>query len=352
MLIILEQFRRIRRADSERLRRRVAVAVAFMLSALNLSSVPIPQLSLAGLEKLSDIVVVGEVLSVVEAGKDVLEFQSTSVPVRIEHVSVRIDKVFKGTASEKILSIRMSVPELPVGYRSVALGDYRVFFLKQRGLNEYEFTSPYYPSVVAPRGMIAVEDTPIGQVVATLAGVLGCSSCTVEQKREAIVELRGVRDRQVDHALRELLAKNPDPALTMDILAELVARNDISVLPRAVGELTHPTLEVPEYLRHNLAFAISQLRNEKAIPSLSHLLTAADPEVRRSAASALRDIGSKSAISPLSKALEDRDFEVRYLAVIGLAEITNQSEWRPLEETFRASEQRYLSYWKAWAKQN
>jgi hypothetical protein len=54
----------------------------------------------------------------------------------------------------------------------------------------------------------------------------------------------------------------------------------------------------------------------------------------------------------LSKLLYNSDKEIRYEAVMGLAEITGQGSWGPAVNIFNSDEQRYLTYWREWAKKH
>jgi hypothetical protein len=58
-----------------------------------------------------------------------------------------------------------------------------------------------------------------------------------------------------------------------------------------------------------------------------------------------------AAMGPLTEALYDADSSVRYSGVSGIAEITGTlGEWAPAYDTFLKDQQKYLDYWRDWAK--
>lgn len=324
-------------------------ALLVILSVVLANSRPIPVLDLDDLTKKADVILSGRVASVRETGKTVLAFQSQEVPARIMIGEMRVDKILKGPIGESSLKVRFLLPESPVGYHSVAPLSYRVFFLK-RTVNDYEFVSPYYPSVVAVSGVPVQAVPDIERVVEQVAGVLHSSSSSLEQKREAVFVLSRTRNGAATLALRPGL-REEDVTLRLSTAAALLERNDTSGLNIAEEALLSPNPNTPQFLLHNLSYAISEgVKDDRAIPTLAKLLHAPSPETRRAAVSALRHTGSRSAISALVEALEDPDIEVRYYGVIGLAEITGQSEWRPNMDEFRSDPKRYLSYWADWAR--
>jgi HEAT repeat protein len=157
-------------------------------------------------------------------------------------------------------------------------------------------------------------------------------------------------------AFRGAASQDPDPTIRLNAVAELLRRNDLSVLPIAKQVLMNPSsaqISVPwrlEEVEQNLSSAVAQVRDERAIPTLSEILKSSDVRARRGAALALRSTGSPNAEDALLSCLGDSDFQVRYWGVVGLAEITGQNEWRPLREDFKSNEQKYLRHWVEWRK--
>jgi len=168
----------------------------------------------------------------------------------------------------------------------------------------------------------------------------------------ALYALSTIRTPHSTTLLRQGL-KEKESALRLNAAGFLLLRNDLSGMNLAESSLLHPEGDVPGYILHNVAYAISEgVRDSNAVPSLSRLVRAEDVETRRAAASALRHTGSRSALEPLAQALRDGDFEVRYDAVIGMAEITGQSDWAPNMELFQSREQDFLRPWRESAVAN
>jgi HEAT repeat protein len=119
----------------------------------------------------------------------------------------------------------------------------------------------------------------------------------------------------------------------------------------AERELLQSSAGTGQYLLVNLSVALEGVKDPKAIPALSRLLNSRYTQTRRSAAYAIRQTGSNDSIKPLTQALYDSDRDVRYQAVMGLTEITKQYSWGPSIDRYHADEQRYLEYWRKWAKE-
>lgn len=331
-----------------RVRIRGLAFIILLFSVLG-SSRPGPILDVDELTKKADLIVVGQVTSVREIGKEVLQTENERVPVRIMLGELRVDRVLKGTSDPPSLRFRFLLPEIFIGWSGVDPLSYRLFFLKVSA-GELEFLSPYYPSLVAVPGVPVEGSSAVERVVGQLGAVLLSPITSTGQKQEAIYPLSRTKSPAATEVLRSGL-REKDVIVQLSVTAALLERNEISGLHIAEKALLNPRPGIPQYLLHNLSYGISEgIKQEKAIPSLTRLLNATSPEVRRAAASALRHTGSRSAIDPLLSALGDSDLEVRYYSVVGLAEITGQSEWRPNMDDFLSDQQRYLNHWKDWAR--
>lgn len=325
------------------------LAFIILLFSVLARSRPGPILDVDELTKKADLIVVGQVTSVREIGKEVFQTENERVPVRIMLGELRVDRVLKGTSDASSLRFRFLRPETFIGWRGVQPHSYRVFFLKVSG-GDLEFFSPYYPSLVAVPGVPAEGSSAVERVVGQLGAVLLSPITSTDQKQEAIYALSRTKSPLATELLRSGLQEK-DVLVKVSVTGALLERNEISGLHLAEKALLNPRPDIPRYLLHNLSYGIAEgVKDEKAIPSLTTLLNASTPEVRRAAASALWHTGSRSAIDPLLSALGDSDLEVRYYSVVGLAEITGQSEWRPNMDDFLSDQQRYLNHWRDWAR--
>ena len=168
-------------------------------------------------------------------------------------------------------------------------------------------------------------------------------------KVKAIILLNQIRTSQVTEELRKV-ADNSDQTLRVHAVAALLNRNDISRLETAEQLLSGTPAINDQYLLSNLAYALANIRDSKAIPVLARLLKSRLLETRRGAVEALRSTGDSTAIKPLAGALDDSDSRVRYQAVMGLAEITRQGSMGPAIDLYGSNESYYLEYWRNWAR--
>ncbi len=329
--------------------RKAPITGALLALVNSVWPIPIKPLDLDDLASKAQLIVVGEVTSVREDGRTLVETSTAKVPARIMAGELRIDRVLKGPSGQQLLSFRFFLPEVFIGFRGIGLHSYQVFFFQNSG-DTYEFVSPYYPSVITIRDAPTSGESPLVRVVNQVGAVLYSATSSEAQKQEATYVLRRSKSPAAVKVLRQAL-KVKERNVQLDAAAALLERNDISGLPLAEGALLDPPGSTPDHILHNLRFGIAEgVKDETAIPTLSKLLFAGIPETRRAAASALWHTHSSSAIHPLGEALDDSDFEVRYYAVVGLAEITGQSEWRPNMDDFLSDQQRYLQHWKDWAR--
>jgi hypothetical protein len=320
-----------------------------VMLAVPVACVIIPGLDVTRLTEEANLIVVGQVTSVWESDKTMIEVQGNKVPARKMIGEIRSDRILRGPSDLRSIRFHYFLPEKSLGYQSIQPLSYGIFFLK-RSRGDYEFVSPYYPSVAAVPGIAVQGENDLDRVVGQLAGILDASESSLDQKLEAVYVLSRTKGSSVTPALKSHLQEK-DEKLQLSVVAALLERNDMSGLEIAEKTLLAPADSLPPYLLHNLSYAISEgLNDERAVPSLTRLLGARSTETRRAAASALWHTQSALAITPLIAALDDEDSEVRYSAVVGLAEITGQSDWRPNIFVFQSDQKRYLNYWKEWAK--
>jgi hypothetical protein len=332
-----------------KLRTFVFVALATVVLAVCSSGIPIPMLDLRALGDASDAILVGEVLDVWRIDRGVMAIRDHSMSVDTMEARFRVDRVIKGDAGHEI-RFRFLLPEFGMGYHGVAQNSYRLVFLKQTA-ESTTFTSPYYPSFPATASHVSESGATFDKVVSEIAAALEAASTSDNDRQVAIWTLRTVSTSTATRALRFAARNSNSSRVTLTAVAALLARGDISEISLAEQVLTQAEAPQEDELRQNLLAAIYEgVNTEQAIPTLRHLLGSSDVKVRRVVVMAMRNTKSISVFPDLSRALNDSDFEVRYYAVVGLAEITGQNEWRPLMDRFRSDEERYLTYWRTWAR--
>lgn len=309
---------------------------------------PIPILNLADLTEKADLIVVGRLTAMRQNGTTIIDLQGNRAVAIALIAEMQVDEVLKGSLPQGKLTFELLQPDIPDNYGSVPVRSTRIVFLSGWPGN-YKPTSSYYPSIVAAaRSASSPSTSLLDSVVERVAAVINPIGDNKERELEAISVLNWVQGARATLALNRAL-QDSDTIIRLSAAAALLGRNDLSAMSLAESALLHTHPAAPEYVLHNLAYAISAaIRDERAVPSLSRLLHAESTETRRAAASGLCNIGSYSAVGPLLTALHDSDSDVRYYAVIGLAEITGQDEWRPLKGEFRSNERKYLNHWLEW----
>lgn len=333
--------------------RREQMISIFALSLMSLRTVvasPIPALNLRDLVRDADLIAVGQISRVQESGQTSVDEAGRPIPARAMTAILQVSRVVKGPSGETLIPMAFAIPEKPLGYAGIAVAQFGMFFLRVKSGLGYVVANPYYPFIVASTSAPVARGSDFDRVIGEVAQVLVVPGASPDERRRAIDVLGRVKTQSAIAALR-ITAKEPDSAVGLRAVAALLRQDDVSVLTSVENVLVSPPGDIDPGLLRDLAFAIQDgIKNQEAIPVLTRLLGARDVQTRRAAASALRHTEVESAVGPLLMALEDDDREVRYQAVLGLATITGQSQWGPALDQFEREEERYLAYWRKWAK--
>ena len=313
-----------------------------------LSEGPGPLLDLASLTQQADLIVVGQIVSVRDAGRKVVIAPGRGSEGQRITAAMNVTRTLKGPRRIGLLEFETFAPAAESGYAILRPKQFGMFFLRN-GSGTYAVLNPYYPFIIAPHQAHISGGGDLDRVVDEVAYVLADRASSDEDRRKAVYVLESARIESATKALR-LAAHDADTVVRLQALAALLRRNDISQLNVAKDILLRQPPNVERYLKDNLAAALDGIKDSRAIPALTDLLAASEVRVRQRAAAALRHMGVVGAIGPLIIALRDSDRQVRYEAVVGLAEITAQYEWAPSVEVFQKDEQRYLSHWREWAR--
>jgi hypothetical protein len=349
--------KQVRRGGHNLIRRLIVIASIFALWSVICNSIPVHILDLDALVKDSDVIVVAELTSILDAGRTTVVIGSRETPVRIEDAELRVDRTLKTSGSGEMppvdrVVVRMYVPEKPVGWPAARLHFYGMYFLKSAKGGKFEFTDPIYPFVpaLAQTRMSGGDQTE--RVLNEVSSFLYASDVPLSGRMAALVYLSHSRSKYATAVLRQAL-KFQSRELRYIAADKLLERNDISALPIAKTALTDAASIQSDYLLENLSNAIGVgVSDPRAVNDLAQLLAVRSDEVRRNAALALARTRSPGAVSPLLGALRDSDEQVRYYAAVGLAETTGQVDWRPSPEQFRATPGKYLEHWAEWGRQD
>jgi HEAT repeat protein len=148
-------------------------------------------------------------------------------------------------------------------------------------------------------------------------------------------------------------AQDANTVVRIGALVDLLEAGDGDALRQACPLLLSSGTSVPDYLLHNLAYAISVGKfHSRNVDTLAALLKAPETETRRAAAQALWHVSDPMTSKSLLGAITDSDQDVRYYAVRGLAELANQPEWAPSIPEFESHEDRYIQHWREWGSQH
>lgn len=319
------------------------------LFAAALGSTILRPLNLAKLEGDSDVVVLGQVLSVVGQGASRLDLGSGPIEAVDYDAALRIDYVLKGGAKSQTLTLRFSIPNMPLGLQAVTSGQYGIFFLTN-SQNRLRFTDPMYPCLPAINRPKAPAGSVIDQVTVIVGESLESGLLSVSDRYKALDALSGLQTPLAHNVLRHALTST-SIEVRLDVARSLVAHDDIAGLELVEHALNNPSGLTTETFS-NLAGSLAGLRNPESVPALRRLLTLSDQRITRAAVVALRQSHSSSALQPLSSQLGNPEQQVRYYAVVGLGEITGQDEWTPSYNEFTAHESKYVEHWREWAASN
>jgi hypothetical protein len=326
----------------------VCIAAFVLMSATAAFGQPVPVLNVQQLVDEADLIIVGSIHSVSETGSVLLDVHGRRTPAKALVADILPDRVLKGAMDGPIVRVSFALPGLRAGYGRVFAGTYELTFLKRNG-RDYEFVNPYYPALPAVPGPLE-GDAPGDRVANAIAAQIESASTENRERINAIHALGTINNSTSIAALRKALGQS-DENVRLSAAAILLEMQDLTGLAPAEQALLGDTTATNDAVLHNMRYAISELSASDAIPALVRLLKSQDDLTRRAVASGLRKVRSPQTISALAAALDDRDWEVRYYAVRGLAEITGENSWGPSIEVFRASEDKYLNYWKGRARQ-
>lgn len=310
----------------------------------------VPGLFLAQLISDSDLIVVGQVATFGEERREKLTEQGQSFEV-IHYISkLNVSRLIKGKTDNSSIAVEF----LSTPIRSYVLPSrdrLALFFLRKVDEKRYEPIEPYYPFLAAVPNPPKVENTDLDRVIGELSQALEYPNVSETDKRVAIAALGSV-DTEASKLTLRRVSNDDNISLQIAACAGLLGLNDVSQMSVVERLLLNPPKNAPMSMINKLSSSLARVKDPRAIPFLSKLIAIGDLQTRRNASMALRNTGDRQASSALITALMDSDREVRYQGVMGLATITKQWEWAPAYDVYSANEQRYLTYWREWAKMN
>jgi len=305
--------------------------------------------SVARLASEADIIVAAELTEIRTLGPTFVDDNGEKVPASIREAHLKVDRFLKGGNGESQLTLRFTHPSWPVVYYDIPREKtYRIFFLKQTG-KAIELVNPDYSSIAAVPGASPQGETTLDRILYETAAVLQAPAASVSDKRSAIRILHRNNGQIAAKAITDA-TRDPNPEVRLSAIAGLLFIKDNSQIEAAVQALLQPPPGVSMEVVHNIAYAIgAAVDDPKTIPLLLKLQSSADPVTRSSATEALGQTRSPVVIPALARALDDPDANTRLSAVRWLSILTND-ELRPSQPEFMASEERYLTHFRALVK--
>jgi hypothetical protein len=318
---------------------------------------PVPAFSLRSLLAKAPVILEGDVTEVKAQGERKLIANGREYALPLMEANFKTAAVLKGPPGGDHVRIVFATnsPEAkyPGLFETLAPGDHCLVFLRKSALETYEFATPEHGKViVAPRhAPLSPEQSVEARIEELLVGslssedrsvVIGCIGLLPEvggeRAREALISLLG-----------QAAAK--DPPMRGRTLAALMSLGWPPAVEAAADFLRTPAWSPEhEFSKALVRRAFVNLHDPKFAPQLELLLAPDDPVLRRDCAMSLRTMRAESSIPFFVWALDDRDSEVRYQALMGLAETLGRydGEWAASWEKFRQDEERYISLWKGW----
>jgi len=328
------------------LRGRALLATLVAIACLSpRNAIPLRSIDVAELTEQADLIVVGQVTSVVRQGETTIDLSGNTITATRFRSGLKVDQVLKGESGLRNISFDFLLPDEPIGFQIATPGQYGVFFLKAlRGL--WEFVDPVYPSLPALPNFQLSRGGLLDQITAMLGEVINSPQVSDSDRTRALDALAELRTDLARDVVRQV-ASAASGELRLRAAAKLVARNDIVGLEPIATALLHPE-GLSRNMLLDLADSLEGLKNPEAVPTLTKLVKANNPDINRPAAAALRQSGSSAALKALSYLLRSSDRLTRYYAVVGMGEITHQDKWTPAFDEFQQHEQHYLSHWRNW----
>ena len=309
---------------------------------------PLPVPDVQSIAQRSDLIVVATVDRTDVVGTSTVSVGDHAVGAKVVQAQLVISSVLKGYVSANRLPIQYAVPTVPIGYRSLAVGQVRVLFLAVKDDGGYTFANPYFPSMPGNAGANLGDSDITGKLLDEEQSVLTSGESIDPDKTEAVYAISLIKDARAVGALLPGLS-DPSIAIRLEVAGELTTHNNVNGASVSCEALLEKPNGVPAYVFHNLRVGIRDgVKDAQMVPCLAQLLHSKDDSSREAAASALRHTHCSAAVNPLALALDDPDEQVRYQAVGGLAEISGQTRWRLNLIEFHSDGERFVQHWKAW----
>lgn len=315
--------------------------------------------SIRDIAKLTDsspVIVVGEVLSTDQVGTGKI-LMPDGTPCVCESMSafIQVDEVLKGESASGTIQVDyLHNPNWEGGplTNGLATGAYLMFFLKPDG-DRFAFTAPDQSSIPMSRSRSALSDNSAGdvyaQVLRHLAEGLFDEQALSQDRVRSIFVIDTEQSPLVPEMYKLALhspAAGSDRAFRYELLAALVRRKDLSVLPDLeTAVLTVHDADVAN-ARANMISALQEVESSIAEPILVQALKLPEPTMRGAAAAALNQVRSGDAVWALFDSLDDPDLEVRRAVINSLTAIFQKTQCLPPADDAEHAFRSCVEHWK------
>lgn|GEM_PF-3220769 len=326
---------------------------AVLLSLTGTSdAIPVSALNLQNLTEKSEFVIIGRTGTATQVGSVDIANGPQSLQATVMEIQVDVVSMLKGTGVPASIPVRFPLlqpREGSIGLDGIPSNSIRLLFLKlSSSASYYEVVAPHYPSLPATTSLPTLSSSPVTAVAEVECAVITDSQSNLSEQLKATWALRHVDQSCILPTLRLAAQTSSSRVMQLTAEAELLSRNDISMLDTSIEHITTHDNSLPDYLRQNLLVAIRDgVHDPSAVASLLPLTQDSQEDVRIAVVTALKNIGSPSCIPTLLTSLSDSNQEVRYIAVTALADINKMPQLHPSIPEFRANEGKYTSYWES-----
>jgi hypothetical protein len=333
------------------------IALWVSMAALQISAQPRPTPGSEDIRPLfvaSDVVCLGRVESISNAGTVRRSFGSTYVPVQTKIATFVVERYYKSGDGSSSIQLRFYEP-LPTGETASAAlpfltlenKEHALVFLKRTG-DVLEFVDPWFSKLPMSPYLAREARQGLDMLEADLEA--GLDDPQPQSVRNNLEILGGMKKLEQTSKIRQL-AMNPDLETKAAAVLALQRVGDYSQLKQCLEMMSlsgvPPTIME---MRRLMASTFESVDDRKAVPTLLRFADSPDSTVRASVMKALRKLNDPRSVPTIVKRLEDPDFFIRYDAVFTLATIEGRQnpEWAPGLGEYKVHESKYIAQWKKW----
>lgn len=169
--------------------KRLILCFAIFLSGhLTTKAIIIPNLDLTQLTQESTYILAGKIIKVQEVGRITISLQGKSFTAQNQIAEIQVTRWLKGQVNSNTVTFQVIQPDVYLGYGTVTINQYGLFFLKKGAGSTLTVSNPYYPSVVAaPENPLRSNDH-LNDVITEITNALISSRTSTSDKIKTIKE--------------------------------------------------------------------------------------------------------------------------------------------------------------------